>query len=110
MPDFDKCTPEFARELLQNHHKECSRIEHSMERCKRLIVDRNDYSFLLELGYSVDNADSFQDAYDVLLGEAFFLEILLVPFMRFLREVPPVSFYDNDTPIFSRIIGKSCGN
>ena len=107
MPDFDKCNPEFARELLQNHHKECNRIEHSMERCKRLIEDRNDYSFLHELGYSVDNADSFQDAYDVLLGEAYFLEILLVPFMRFLREVPKASFYDNDTPLFSRIISES---
>ena len=107
MPNLEKCTPDYARELLHGHHKEWTRMNRSVERCKRLIDDRKDYSFLLEIGYSVSNADAFQDAFDLLQREAYFLEVLLIPFMGFLRDVPSIVFYTEDEPIYSRIISES---
>ncbi len=107
MPNLEKCTPEYARELLRGHHKEWMRMNRSLERCKRLIEDKKDYSFLLEMGYSIGDAEAFQDAFDLLQGEACFLEVLLMPFMEFLRVIPPMAFYTEDAPIYSRIISES---
>lgn len=107
MPNLEKCTPEYARELLRDSQKGWARINRSMERCKRLIEDTEDYSFLLDMGYSVGNVESFQDAYDLLQGEACFLEVLLLPFMEFLRRIPSIAFYTKEAPLHSRIISES---
>lgn len=107
MSGLENCTPEYARELLQNHESELRRIRLAMERCKRLIDEGKDYSFLHGLGYSVDNAESFQEAYSLLLIEAFLLEALLAPFMHFLRIVPTSALYNKEAPIYSRIITES---
>ena len=104
MLNLAKCTPEYARELLRDHRTEWVKMNRSLARCKRLIEDRKDYSFLLEIGYSIGNEESFQNAYDILEGEACFLEVLLIPFMDFLRIVPVIAFYTNDAPIHSRIV------
>ena len=107
MSNLDKCTPEYARELLLNHDKEWARIDRSLERCKRLIEDRGDYSFLLELGYDLGDAESFQHAFYLFRSEALFLEYVLIPFMDFLRIVPNIAFYAKKEPIHSRIISDS---
>lgn len=107
MLNLAKCTPEYARELLRDHRTEWVKMNRSLARCKRLIEDRKDYSFLLEIGYSIGNEESFQNAYDILEGEACFLEVLLIPFMDFLRIVPVIAFYTNDAPIHSRIVSES---
>ncbi len=107
MLNLDKCTPEYARELLLNHDKEWAKIDRSLDRCKRLIEDRGDYSFLLGLGYDLGDAESFQDAFYLFRSEALFLEYVLCPFGEFLRIVPNLAFYDKDEPIHSRIISDS---